>query len=405
MPNINSAPLLITAAELIRGPVADRIDGGAVLVRDGRIAAAGSAAEVTAGLPAHVATLAFPGATILPGLINGHVHLSFEPGPDPVRAVLEADDAELLLVMAQAARTLLDGGVTTARDLGDRGGLALHVRDAVAAGRLAGPRILAAGAPLTPTGGHCYFLGGEVDGPDAIRARIRASAAAGVDLIKVMASGGQITKGGAAMWESQFDVDDLRVIVDEAARHGLGVAAHAHGSDSIAAAVEAGVATVEHCTWMAGPGASDQRADVAERMAQRGIVACPASSGDWRAMGRIVGEERALQLFSRLRWMADLGVRVVPGTDAGLTPFDGLPATLGRYRDFGFTATEILDMATTGAADALGVGTFTGRLRAGFAADLIVVDGDPVADLDALSRIELVMAQGRLHRPAPIPTV
>lgn len=390
--------MLISAAQLLQGPAVDRIPDGAVLVEDGRIAAVGPVAELSGRAAAH---LAFPDATILPGLINGHVHLGFEPGPDPLRAVREADDAELLLVMAEAAHTLLDGGITTARDLGDRGRLALRIRDAVAAGRLRGPRILAAGVPITPPGGHCWFLGGEVQGDDAIRAAIRDAAAAGVDLIKVMASGGQLTEGGAAMWESQFDADDLRVVVEEAARHGLPVAAHAHGTQSIVDAVAAGVATVEHCTWMSGPGVSDRREDVVADMAARGIVASPGSGGNWRVFAARIGEERALELFGRLRWMATRGVRVVPGTDAGLTPFDGLPTTLGYYQDFGFSPAEVIDMATTSAAAAFGLADVTGRLAPGMAADVLVVDGDPLADLAALTRIELVVAAGRLHRRAP----
>ncbi len=393
--------VLLTAGTVLRGPSTDRIDGGAVLVRDGLIGAVGPVAELDATTPADVPRLAFPSGTILPGLVNGHVHLTFVPGVELHASVCDADDAELLLRMAGAARTLLDGGVTTVRDLGDRGGLALRVRDAIAAGMLAGPRILAAGAPLTPPGGHCWFLGGEVDGPGAIRERVAALAAAGVDLVKVMASGGQSTPGGAAMWESQFGVDELRVVVEEAARHGLPVAAHAHGADSIAAAVEAGVSTVEHCSWMTGRGTSDQRADVAAAMAAKGIAACPGSSGDWRRLAAVVGEDRAREVFGRLHWLVEQGVRVVPGTDAGLNPFDGLPVTLGHYRDFGFTAAEILDMATSGAADVLGLTGVTGRLQPGLAADLLVVDGDPLADLDALTRIELVVARGRLHCPPP----
>lgn len=237
-------------------------------------------------------------------------------------------------------------------------------------------------------------------GHAAIRERIRASAAAGVDLIKVMASGGQLTAGGAAMWESQFDENDLRVIVEEAARHGLRVAAHAHGTASIVDAVAAGVATIELCSWMAGPGASDRRADIVARMAERGIVASSATTGDWRKLAERVGEQRALELLGRLKWMADLGVHVLPGTDAGLTPFDGLPATLVNFQDIGFTAAQILDMATTAAADAIGLGAETGRLAPGRAADLIVVDGDPLVDLTALARIELVVARGRPHEPA-----
>lgn len=151
--------------------------------------------------------------------------------------------------MIDHLQRLPDGGVTTARDLGDRGGLGVDVRDGLETGVIGGPRLLVAGAPLTPPGGHCWLLGGEVDpSPAPLRAAVRARAAQRVDVVKVMASGGQSTAGGAAMWEPQFDRDSLRVIVDEATRRGLPVAAHAHGADSIADAVAAGVTTVEHCS-------------------------------------------------------------------------------------------------------------------------------------------------------------
>lgn len=123
---------------------------------------------------------------------------------------------------------LLSAGVTTVRDLGDRGGLAMKLRD-----RLSGPRVVGSGPPITVPRGHCWFLGGEVDGEDALRQRVRANAAMGADVIKVMASGGQLTPGSPPMWQNQFSVDELRLVVEEATRVGLPVAAHAHGTEAI----------------------------------------------------------------------------------------------------------------------------------------------------------------------------
>lgn len=386
---------LVSARQVLLGPTADRIDDGAVLSADGVITAVGPRAEIAAAAPPGTVHHDHPDATLLPGLIDGHMHRVLEPGRDAFRAVREDDDATLEAAMATAAAALLGAGITTARDLGDRGYLALRVRDAIAAGEVPGPRILAAGAPLTPPGGHCHVMGGVVDGPAAIGERIAEHAAAGVDLIKVMASGGQTTAGGAAMWESQFGRDALSIVVTEAARHGLSVAAHAHGTQAIGDAVGAGVATVEHCTFMTGPGTSEQSPEVVAEMVSRGTVVCTGSSADWRRLGALIGDE-AYDLMSRVRGLADAGVRVVPGTDAGLTPFGALAAALGRHRDFGFTPEEILDMATGGAASALGLDGITGRLAPGMAADLLVVGGDPVADLDRLADVRLVVAAGRV---------
>lgn len=389
------ATMLISAGTVIHGPAAVRSSDGAVLVRDGLIADVGPAAELDARTTPEVPRRAFSHATLLPGLIDAHVHLAFDPGPDPLGPVQRDPDDVLRERMAAAARVALGAGVTTVRDLGDRGGLAIGLRADIAAGRVAGPRLLVAGSPLTPPGGHCWFLGGEVDGDDAIRATIDAAAAAGVDWIKVMASGGQVTPGGASMWEPQFDARTLRVIVDRAGRHGLPVAAHAHGTTSIVDAVEAGVRSVEHCTWMHSPAVSDRRPETVARMAERGIAACAGSGGDWRRLAPVAGEERARELFGRMYWMAQRGVRVLPGTDAGLNPFDELPHSLTHQPEYGFTTEQVLDMATGSAADVLGLAGTTGRLATGLDADLLVVDGDPLADLAALQRVELVLARGR----------
>jgi imidazolonepropionase-like amidohydrolase len=215
----------------------------------------------------------------------------------------------LLTGMATRARSLLQPGVTTTRDLGDLGGLAARLRDEINAARQYGPRILASTVPLTIPGGHCHFLGGEVDGEDEIRAMVRRNACRGADWMKLMASGGQFTPTGPAMWESQFSPAELCAAVDEAHRLGLPVAAHAHGTDGIAAAVAAGVDTIEHCTWFAEGFRSDPREDIATQIVARGISVCIGLGPGWRAFAERLGPERAEMMFNRLRWMKDQGIR------------------------------------------------------------------------------------------------
>lgn len=263
--------------------------------------------------------------------------------------------------------------------------------------------MLAAVAPLTPPGGHCWFFGGEVDGERAARELVRRNAAAGADVIKVMASGGHLTPGGAHMWEPQFSARELAAIVAEAHALGLPVAAHAHGVESIAAAVSAGVDTVEHCSWLAGEGRYERRADVAAEMARRGIAACcTAGSNDWRTQTRLLGEPAARRLFDRIGWLDERGVRVLPGTDGGVQnavhgDFAGL---LEMYEWLGFPPERVIELATTGAATALGIDTVTGRVAAGLSADLLVVDGDPRTSTTVLRNVQLVLAQGRVHAAA-----
>ncbi|MFJ3586827.1 amidohydrolase family protein [Streptomyces sp. NPDC090127] len=388
---------LISAGHMVIGPHERRLSDGAVLVRDGVITDAGPRAEVEARAPAGIARHDHPDGTLLPGLIDAHVHLALDAGPDPVTALREADDATVSKGMAERARALLDAGVTTVRDLGDRNGLVVRLRDAVASGRLPGPRILAAGTPVTGPGGHCWFLGGEVSGAQAIRELVRQNAAMGVDVIKVMATGGGITKDGPPIWSAQFTTEELRVVVAEAADAGLPVAAHAHGTEGIRAAVEAGVTTIEHCTWIDQDGFR-LLDDVVDEIASRGIHVCPAASPDWRGFAQRFGAARAETMFGGLRRMRERGVSLITGTDAGVSRavFDDFVSSLEFFAHLGCTPPEIVDLATHHTARALGL-LDTGTLAPGHRADLLVVRGDPLRDLQALREVRLVMAGGRLH--------
>lgn len=387
---------LLSAGQVLTGPEGARTPDGAVLVRGDRIVAVGPRQEVEDRATGDAVRVAAPEGTLLPGLIDAHVHLCFDASPDPVTSLRESDDTDLLLAMADRAARLLATGVTTVRDLGDRNGLALRLRDAVASGSVRGPRILAAGAPLTPPGGHCWFLGGEVAGDEAIRDMIERNAKDGADVIKVMATGGGLTQDGPAIWESQFTPAELRLIVTEAQAHGLPVAAHAHGADGIEAAVAAGVDTLEHCTWM-GRGGFDVREQVVADIASQGIHVCTAASPNWRAFAERFGPERAEELFARVRWMHDQGVRLISGTDAGVpgAVFDDLPSSLAFFHHLGLSPAQVLDMATTEAAAALGLTAETGRLAPGLRADLLLVDGDPLTNFDDLRKVRLVLADGR----------
>jgi imidazolonepropionase-like amidohydrolase len=392
--------LLISAGQVLTGPAGSRVADGAVLLRDGEILAVGPATEVRAQAGQETRELAYPAGTIMPGLIDCHVHLAFDASAKPVEALQESDEFSLLLGMTGRAQQLLDCGVTTTRDLGDRDGLAVHLRDAIAQGALAGPRILSATAPLTVRGGHCWFMGGEVDDEDEIRTMVRRNARNGADLIKVMATGGGMTKGGPAIWEPQFTAAELKVMVDEAAEAGLRVAVHAHGVEGIANAVAAGVHTIEHCSFATKDG-FDLRPELAEQIVAKGIFVCIGASPGWRRIPQVFGEERAAKLFGQARWMAEHGFRLIAGTDAGVphAVFDDFAGSLEFYAHIGLSNERVIETATTQAALALGIADRTGQLTPGRSADVIVVDGDPLADLAALHNVELVVAAGKTHVP------
>ncbi|MFF3911461.1 amidohydrolase family protein [Streptomyces sp. NPDC001848] len=393
--------LLITAGHLLFGTDDEYVEDGAVLISDRTVVAAGRRATVEKRAGQDHRVLSFPDATLLPGLIDCHVHLAFDGSPDPVAALRASDDATLFEGMARRAERLLDFGVTTVRDLGDRGGLAVRLRDEIAAGRRPGPRVVAAGTPLTSPQGHCWFLGGEVQGPDRIRDAVRAAAQQGADLIKVMATGGGLTSGGPAVWETQFTPEELAAAVDEARRAGLPVAAHAHGTAGIADVIAAGVNTIEHCTWMGKDGSMDLREDLLAQLVAKDISVCPASHPNWRSFAERVGPERARELFAPARRMAERRVRLIAGTDAGVprSGVDGLVAGLEFFEYIGLSRTEAIACATVEAARALGLAHDTGRLRPGYRADLIVVGGNPLDDLNALRDIRLVLANGLVHSP------
>ena len=393
---------LVSAGEVLTGPAGGRIRDGAVLVVGNEIAAVGGRQDMEALAPAGALRAEFPEGCLLPGLIDSHVHLAFDGGPDPRAALQDVSDADLALGMAGRARELLASGVTTVRDLGDLRRLTVALRQATADGRVPGPRILSATTPLTSPGGHCGFLGGEVASDAAIRELVQANAAAGADVIKVMASGGHLTPSGPAMWESQFTAAQLGLITGEAHACGLPVAAHAHGTDAITAAVNAGVDTIEHCTWLHGIGFEVPAATVSQIIDKK-ISVCPAISRNWRDFGKRFGEHLAEEFLLRLRWLDEQGVRLAAGTDAGIpgASFTGYVDGLEAFLHAGMTPERIIEIATVDSAAALRLAGTTGQIAAGFSADLLVVDGSPLDDLGALRAVRMVFAQGRPYGRFP----
>jgi imidazolonepropionase-like amidohydrolase len=352
-------------------------------------------ARVETGVPAPAGAEVFD--TILPGLVDGHVHLAFDASPDPVATLGARDDAAAFAAMTAAARATVQGGITTVRDLGDRGYLSLGLRDAAANDRTL-PTIVAAGPPITTPGGHCHFLGGPAEGVDGVRAAVREHADRGVDVIKIMASGGNLTPGSRPEI-AQFELAELRAAVDEAHRLGLPVVAHAHGTQAIAGALAAGVDGLEHVTFMTADGVDEIPDDLLA-----GLAAGPVVIGT--TLGVVPGTApvpaiaaRMPKLIANLRRMYAAGATIVPGTDAGLSP--GKPHDVLRYAiaqlvKVGFPPAAALRAATSGVAGAIGLGRRKGRLAAGYDADLLIVDGDPLTDLAALHQIRAVYVRGAL---------
>ena len=387
MPEVLTAPRVLTGDRA----VAD----GAVVIGDRAVSWVGPAAALP-GEYRELPRADYPGSTILPGLIDSHVHLGFDGGPHPAARMRGSTDEQLLVLMLHNARLLLGVGVTTARDLGARSYLDVVVRDAIAEGLARGPRMVVAARPVTVTGGHCWFMGGEADSEDDLRRIVRTHHKHGADLIKVMATGGFMT-AGSAPWHAQFTAAQLAVIVDEARRVDKPVAAHAHGIEGIRRAVEAGVTTIEHCSFVTETNERRFDADLAAQIAGRQIFVCPTVNANAPYIAELTG----IQVGQQARALHEAGVRIITGTDAGIdnTPHHQYVGGLEYLVTLGIPPGEVLAMATTEAAAALGVDAVTGRLAPGYDADLIVVDGDPRADITVLSQLHRVIARGRDYRP------
>jgi imidazolonepropionase-like amidohydrolase len=379
--------LAIRAARGFDGASAQLIERPLVLVEDGRIVAVESGGVEP---PAEAETVEFGDATLLPGLIDAHVHLGFDAGADPVAQMLADSDATLLLRMRLAARRALAAGITTVRDLGDRSYLGLTLRDWFNSGGEPGPAILAAGPPITVTGGHCHFMGGEADGELEVRRAVRAHVKAGVDVIKIMATGGHMTRGTNPS-VPQYSVDELRAAVEEAHRLDRQLTAHAHGPSGIAAAVEAGVDCIEHCSFRVSGGRQPEPRLV-ERIAERGIAVSPTVG--------FLGQPGPLfeSFVPILEHMHRAGVRLVASTDGGVSanrPHDVLPHAIAFLAHAGLSNAEALAAATSVAAEVIGVADRTGRLQVGKDADLLAVAGNPLGDTAALLHVKAVFRAGR----------
>jgi imidazolonepropionase-like amidohydrolase len=370
---------------------------GVVFVEDGRIAGIESA---RADIPDGCRLLDRPGATVLPGLIDAHVHLLADSGPGALDRLADFAPEDCDRVIEDNLRVSLSCGVTSVRDLGDRNYAVLDWRSRHRG--VAAPTIVASGPPITTPAGHCWAMGGEAAGPAALRAAVHHRAEHGADLVKIMASGGAMT-AGTSMTQGQYGVDDLRTVVAEALAVGLAVTAHAHPLAVIRDAVAAGVDGIEHCTFLTDSGI-DFAPDVVAMLAERQIVVCPT-------LGSTPGARRPPQLMELIRrsgltWegryqqiaaMGDAGVRLVSGTDGGINPGKPhgiLAEALVQLVAGGMTPACALASATSVAADVCGLGHRKGSIHPGHDADLLVIAGDPLADITTLTRVDTVLLHG-----------
>lgn len=387
-----------------RGPVVVVIKGERIAeVRDG------------ADVPAGATVIDLGDATLLPGLIDVHVHLTSDPTTGSGNYYRDAltrsamDDAVLAPTLA---RRTLDAGFTTVRNVGAPAYIDVALRDAIDRGQIPGPRMLVATVPIGATGGHAdgstgfspdiTFGGptGVADGVEAVRAKVRENVKRGADVIKFMASAG-VLSNEASVGAPQYSQAEMDAIVDEAHRWGKKVAAHAHGAEAINMAIRAGVDSVEHCSFIDAEGLKMAKTrgtyldfDVYNDdyiLAEYAKLGTPAAQiAKEKLVGRVQREN--------FRKAVQAGEKMAFATDAGVYPHGWNGKQFAKMVQWGMTPMQAIQSATWNAADLLGWRDRVGAIKPGLYADLVAVKGDPLKDVSVLEHVDFVMKGGSVDK-------
>jgi len=399
-----AAPVVVQAARMLDVVSGELIAPARIVVERGRITAVNPDS-----LPAGAEVIDLGDLTLLPGLIDAHTHLSLQLGPGmQLQAVTRSTADRTIAAVGYAEKTLL-AGFTTVRDLGSDDFIDVALARASDAGTLAAPRIIPAGHVLSMTGGHGDaggfvpgileddFRTGLADGPDEVQKAARYQIKHGARVIKVMATAG-VLSFEEAVGAQQYSAAELRAAVEEAARHGIPVAAHAHGAEGILAAVEAGVASIEHGSLI--------NDEIIARMKEKGTYLVPTTylagairldllPPPIRAKAEWVLPRAAENLAKAIR----AGVPIAFGTDAGVYPHGDNAREFGTLvEERGMSPLAALRAATVNAADLLRVSDDRGQIAPGFLADLIAVAGNPLETIRTLEDVRFVMKGGVVYK-------
>ena len=403
--------IFITADRLIDPVSKTTIARPALLIEGGDVIARGT--QDSLAPPDDARRVALSGLTLLPGFIDMHTHLTGTATKGRGYAGLGIQQERRMIWGVVNAQKTLMAGFTTARNVGTDGYETLALRDAINEGEIPGPRLFVAGPPVGIVGGHCSDNNllpperkdvgtGVATGPWEMRAKVRQNIKYGVDLIKTCSTGGVFSKG-TALGAAQSTVEELAAIVDEAHMRGLKVASHAHGTQGIKNAIEVGVDTIEHASFLD---------DEAIRMAKRNgvylsmdIYNTEFTLGEGERLGirqEALDKERAVSQAQRDSFTRAVkaGAKVVFGTDAAVYPHGDNAKQFSRMVRFGMTPMQAIVAATDLAAEALGRKGELGCLDVGCAADMVAVAGDPLEDIAVLENVSFVMKGGEVFKEA-----
>ena len=393
---------LIRAGRLIDGNGGPPVDRGAVLVSDGKIAAVGPENEIAAPDGARVETVDYPRVTLMPGMVDAHTHNNGFGDGRVGDTLADMPDEVLTLQSARNARTSLFTGVTTVRENGPKNATTLRLRDAIEQGITIGPRLVLCGRAVAIIGGHMGYFGIESTGPVEARAHVRQLVKEGADYIKITATGGSTMTSFPL--RPSFDVDELSAITSEAHKFGKLTAAHCVSTQGIVNSLDADVDMIIHCVFKEPDDSDNFREDIAERIGENGVFVNPTiqvfRARLWAAEHRKADggltptEQTALDdgyrgfdlKLEHCRRMIDMGLKLITGSDSswgdymlGNTPYETECLAMA-----GYSPMKALLSVTRDSAVSIGVGDRVGTIEPGKEADMIVVDGNPAEDINAL---------------------
>lgn len=400
--------LIIKADNLIDGTGAKSLSQGALVIERGRITEV-TTQQSLSEYPEDFEVFEVLGGTIMPGFVETHSHMHCSGDANAYYQVTTETDDVLLTRAIQAVRTSLVSGVTTMRDLGSKNRVAFAVKRDISSGLIPGPRLLVSGTPITTMNGHCNSFGSEANTDYEVVRAVRNQINLGADCVKIMSTGGNFTPG-TNVRAPQYPVETLVSAVREADRFDVPVAAHCHATIGVRSCVMAAVQNLVHCSWIASDPSNmyDYDVEISDTIADNGSFVDPTVAiGIIRAErdpkskeflpGGALSELNAR--YAILRDMLDRGSRFVAGSDSGMPHVrfsDYAYVPIAFVNELGMSNMDAIVCCTRNSADCLGVLSETGTLEPGKMADVVVVDGNPLVNIEAMRHVSAVVKSGAI---------